>query len=66
MEETIRERAWNICKYYDSTCRRREKVHLSNLATTALEIEFGAHIENLYRQDWQEEVELFAKKYGYS
>ncbi len=66
MEEQIREMAWNLCKRYDATNQRREKVHLSNLVTVTLEQRFGAEMENLYRQDWQNEVDLFAMKYGYA
>ncbi len=65
-EEIIREITWNLCKQYDASNRRREKVHLANLVTTELERCFGAETENLYRQDWQDEVNLFAEKYGYS
>lgn len=66
MEEAIREIAWKLCKQYDFINHRREKVHLANFVTTELEQLFDTEIENLYRQDWQTEVDLFAQKYGYT
>lgn len=68
MTEEIRESTWNICKQFDATNTTlpREIVHLSNAVTTTLERKYGEYVENLYREDWQIEVRLFAQKYGYT
>lgn len=65
-EETIRETAWNLCKKYDSQNRRPIKILLTNFVSTDLEKLFSAETENLFRNEWQEVVALFCRKYGYS
>lgn len=66
MEEKVREAAWNLCKEFDAKNRRRVKVLLSNFVTTELERQFGSEVENFFRNDWQEEVDIFCKKYSYA
>ncbi|MCG3177526.1 MAG: hypothetical protein MOGMAGMI_02500 [Candidatus Omnitrophica bacterium] len=65
-EEMVREKAWNLCKEYDAQGRRRSKVRLTNFVTIALERMFSAEIENDFRGEWQNEVEMFCKKYHYA
>ncbi len=68
LTEEIRETAWNLCKEFDAGAvsgKHCTKVHLTNFVSTKLEERFGAETENLYRTDWQKEVELFCQKYGY-
>ena len=64
--ETIRETAWNLCKQFDATTVQRNRVLLTNYVSTGLERRFGEEIENLYREDWLMEVDLFCHKYGYA
>jgi hypothetical protein len=63
--EEEKETTWNLCKQYDAENRRRDKVILTNFVSRKLEKKFGDEIENLFRFDWQSEVEIFCKKYGY-
>lgn len=66
MEEQVRETTWNLCKKYDMSGKRRVKVLLSNFISTTLERLFGSETENLFRQEWLEEVDIFSQKYGYA
>jgi len=65
MEEEIREATWNFCKEYDFTSRRRDRVILTNHVSAKLEAKYGPEVENLYREDWRDEVAKFCQKYGY-
>lgn len=65
-EEEIRETAWNLCKEYDLSLRRRDQVLLVNFVSTELERRFGEEAENYFRDEWLNEVGLFCEKYGYA
>lgn len=64
--EQVKEKTWNLCKKYDTENKRRDKILLTNFITIELEKQFGNEIENLFRSEWQEEVDIFCKKYSYS
>jgi hypothetical protein len=65
-EETIREATWELCKEYDRSLHRREEVRLRNFVSSKLEDVFGTLVENVFREEWQEEVCRFSVKYGYA
>jgi hypothetical protein len=65
-EEEIRETAWNLCKKYDLSLRRRDQVLLVNFVSTELEMQFGEEAENYFRDEWLNEVGLFCRQYGYT
>ena len=65
-EEQVRETTWNLCKEYDASGKRRVKVLLVNFISTKLETLFGSETENLFRQEWLEEVGIFSEKYSYA
>lgn len=65
MDELIKEYTWNLCKQFAYENHTRDKTRLKNFISTTIELIYGSSIENYYREDWQNEVDLFAKKYGY-
>lgn len=57
--ERIREATRDLCKVWYERAFRRDKVLLSNFVTVGIEALFTLALENLYREDWQEEVDKF-------
>jgi hypothetical protein len=64
-EEEVKESTWNLCKVYDLKNKGRERIRLQNFITLSLELRYGPVIENLYRENWLKEVEIFCNKYHY-
>lgn len=64
--EEIKETAWNLCKKYDGSLKRRCNTLLTNFVSIELENIFSIETENLYREDWIAEVNIFCSKYGYA
>ena len=66
--ETNKENTWKLWKEYDSKVTlnyQLSKVRLTNFISNKLEMMFSSELENLFREDWQEEVNIFCKKYSY-
>ena len=66
MEEEILETTWNLCKKFDSLGKRRIKMFLQHFISWELEMLFGIEIENDFRHEWMNEVDIFCAKYGYA
>lgn len=66
MLEELLELTWNMCKRYDLLFHKRDKIRLINYVSYNLEIAYNEETENLYREDWLQEVNLFCLKYGYN
>ena len=64
--ELILEITWNICKEFSIQYSTRDKTRLINFVSIELEKKIGAENENLFRENWINEVNLYSHKYGYS
>jgi hypothetical protein len=66
MEEQIKEKTWEMCKKYDAHGFAHNRIRLNNYVSVWLATHFNIEIENLYRNEWQQETTLFCQKYGYT
>ena len=62
-EETIREETRHLCRQFCVISKRRNKTILVNFIISELESLYGSEVENLFHEEWLDEVAVFCNEY---